>query len=154
MTAGFDVFVQHVIAAITTLPCSSSKSSPSTCTLVRLRRRRPRPARRRARARRAPPGACSAVGSLAGKVSATALSGLPFVSVVDAERPERLEERRLRVARAARGPAAGAGRELGSTVERSSSTICEYSARPRVVQEHVLLAVRLDERDPLVAVAR
>ena len=32
MTAGLDVFVQDVIAAMTTEPCSSSKVSPSSVT--------------------------------------------------------------------------------------------------------------------------
>ena len=81
MTCGFDVFVQLVIAAMTTAPWSSSNVSPSssTSTLVRawvavatagcgsgLG------------SGSCAPGSCATVGSLAGNVSATALSSAPF----------------------------------------------------------------------------
>ena len=77
MTAGLDVFVQDVIAAMTTEPCSSSKVSPSSVTSA--------PPGMSATAAGTTsttpprgvgswPGVAEASGSLAGKVSATASS--------------------------------------------------------------------------------
>ena len=81
MTVGFEVFVQLVIAAMTTLPCPSSNCVPSSSTSTEA-------GSTSATATRAgsgsgacapsPPGTCSVVGSLAGKVSATALSWFPY----------------------------------------------------------------------------
>ena len=74
ITAGFDVFVQDVIAAITTAPCSSVQRSPSTTTST-VRRGGELVATGTAPSEAwSPPGACSVVGSLAGNVSATASS--------------------------------------------------------------------------------
>ena len=88
-------------------------------------------------------------------MSATALSWLPFVSAVST--PNVPSESRNAVfacesgtrSCGRRGPASD-----GSTVARSSSTTCEYvGSSLGLVPEHVLLAVGLDERDPLVAAA-
>ena len=75
----------------------------------------------------APPGACSVVGSLAGNVSASALSALPFVRAFST--PNVPSESRNAVfacesgtrSWGRRGPASD-----GTTVERSSSSTCEY----------------------------
>src|SRR3954467_15120298 len=78
MTLGFDVFVQLVIAAITTEPWSSSNVSPSgAVTLTQLLFRRVSVTVAGGGERSSAcgcDGCCSDVGSLAGNVSATALS--------------------------------------------------------------------------------
>ena len=144
---------------MTTEPCSSSNS---LAVHRHLHRARPR---RRGDAGRTPldvatrpassaPAPIVDGGSLAGNVSATASSCA--VAVVDAEGLEAAPRNDCFASASGtrscgrRGPA-----RLGSTVERSSSTTCEYVGLvARVVPERVLLAVRLDQRDALVGPAR
>jgi hypothetical protein len=79
MTDGFDVFVQLVIAAMTTEPWSSSKLSPSEATATGLDRRvEAGAAVGSGSATGACPGAVSSGGSLAGNDSANASSCEPF----------------------------------------------------------------------------
>ena len=79
ITDGLDVFVQLVIAAITTEPCSSSKVSPSISTSTLAGCGASATATAGISICPVPstgswPGACSATGSLAGNVSATPAS--------------------------------------------------------------------------------
>ena len=124
ITDGFDVFVQLVIAAITTEPC---------CSVGRRRRRRGRVA-----------DAGVAVGS----------AGLPafffgFVRLGSASR-----ERLLHVWTARRGPAGASGpARLGSTVAEVELAACRCTSASGVVgavEQALLLRVRLDQLDLLV----
>src|SRR5205823_6556242 len=120
ITLGFEVLVQEVMAAITTEPWSSSKSSPSTLT-----RRCPG-----ATVATGADSSCSAAascvgGSLAGKLSATSLSYEPLSystpNVPSASMNAGFASASGTRSCGRRGPASE-----GSTAERSSSTTCVY----------------------------
>ena len=88
-------------------------------------------------------------GSLAGNESAISLSYVPFVYSTPNVSSESMNALFALASGTRscgrRGPASD-----GSTSSRSSSTTCEYSGMlVGLVPEPVLLAVRLDERDPL-----
>ena len=79
ITGGFDVFVQVVIAAITTAPWSSRCVSPSSSTSTPVSACSCRPTGDVTGGGDASViSGSSATGSLAGNVSATALSSVPF----------------------------------------------------------------------------
>ena len=109
ITAGLDVFVHEVIAAITTAPWSISTVSPSIVSSTAVRSTV----------------AVSAGASLASIDSASASSTAPLPSATPNDGSA--AEKALRASRSGirscgrRGPAID-----GSTVERSSSTTCEY----------------------------
>ena len=152
ITDGFDVFVQLVIAAITTWPWSSvglgavrerDRRRRSTCGRRPGRRRCPSPpagARRASRARRggSEAGKDSSTGSSSpsgsGRKPSSAIRNDAFDSVSATRSCGRL------------GPASD-----GTTSPRSSSSVSRVRRRLRVlvVPEALLLRVRLDERDLL-----
>ena len=152
MTAGLDVFVQDVIAAMTTEPCSSSKVSPSSVTCA--------PPGISATAvgatwTTAPPSNVSVPGSIVRRRVARRerLRDRLVVggAVVDAERRELVEERVLRLAQrhaVLRPPRPGERRLDGGEIELDHLRVRRRLVR--VVPEAVLLAVRLDEGDALV----
>ena len=135
ITAGFDVFVHEVMAAITTAPWSISTVSPSivSSTAVRVDRRRQR--RRVARVHRLPARLVDRAVALAD--------------------PERRQRRRERVARLAqRDPVLRAPRPCDRGLDGGEVELDDLRVRRLllgVVPEPVLLAVRLDERDLVVA---
>ncbi len=148
------MFVQDVIAAITTAPSPSSNSSPSSAT------RTPRCGGR---------GAADGDGVRLGlRLAAGRLLGgriarrervgdrgvVRAVRERDAERAERLLERRLRAreGHAVLRPARACERRL-DVAEVEPDDLRVLGPVRRLVPEQVLLAVRLDERDPLGAPA-
>ena len=150
MTCGFDVFVHDVIAAITTAPCVSSKSSPSSETRTVRGRGGARDGDRGLLGLRMAAGACSVVGSLAGNVSARApFSSGSMPNVPSASRNDCL---RARERHAVLRPARPRERRL-DVGEVEPHDLRVHGLLVRVVPEEVLLAVRLDERDPLLAPA-
>ena len=76
ITAGFDVFVQLVIAAMTTAPCSSWNVSPSSVTVTEAGAGAAVATGTRSDGTASWPGSTPAGGSLAGKDSATASSSV------------------------------------------------------------------------------
>src|SRR5262249_14605768 len=120
ITDGLDVFVQDVIAAITTEPCSSAYSSPSTATCFFS-----------SVAVCAGTGSESATaspvgGSLAGNESAISLSYVPFVYSTPKVSSESMNAAFALASGTRSCGRRGPARE-GSTSSRSSSTTCEYS---------------------------
>src|SRR4029077_9700050 len=121
ITEGLEVFVQDVIAAITTEPCSSAYSSPSTSTRFfssvavwvgagSLPSLTPSPVG----------------GALAGNESATSLSYVPFVYSTPKVSSESMNASFAFASGTRSCGRRGPARE-GSTSSRSSSTTCEYS---------------------------
>ena len=156
MTAGFDVFVHEVIAAITTAPWPRWKVSPSYVTSTDVGSTRTtrglvetsafagfgRAARRGRRER------------VAGRERLGDGLVVP-VSVVHPEARKRVDERTLRVAQRHAVLRASWSRER--RLDRREIELDHLRVRRRlvgVVPERVLLAVRLDERDPLVRATR
>ena len=169
MTVGFDVFVQLVIAAITTCPWSTVNVSPSRSTVTAARGRSatsPPPCRGRWAGGSGAPMPLAAApadgGSLAGNDWADAASGLAgrtcngSWSNPPGRRAGGIDEGRA--SRKAALPSASdtrsCGREGpaidGSTVDKSSCSVSrERRSRRRVVPQALLLRVGLDEVDQL-----
>ena len=133
MTDGFEVFVQLVIAAMTTEPCSRSNVSPPIETGTALCSGSASATATGSGCFSSSvslgdscPGALVDAGSLAGNVSAISLSGEPFrYGTPKLESDSRKDDfASVSGTRSCgrRGPA-----RLGSTSPRSSSITCEYS---------------------------
>ena len=153
MTEGFEVFVQEVIAAITTAPCaryttwpSSSQGTPAVHVGTTATGAGESPAAR------GPGGAGVGVRGRVARGERLGVRLVHGVAVFDTEGSERLAERGLRPCE--RDPVLRATRAGERGLDRREVELDDLRVRRRlrgVVPEHVLLAVRLDERDPLVA---